>query len=144
MERQEIIAIARSIVEAGRPFVLATVDASGAPRVRWMGGLVLEPPLTLYMPAGVASRKMTQIRNSPLAQLLLNSEDLSRVVTLDGECQIVEDPEARRRVWDALPSLGGYYAGPADPTFGVIRFEPRRIELLMAREHGQVPLVAEL
>ncbi len=144
MDRHEIIETARAIARSGRPFVLATVDSSGAPHVRWMGGMVIEPPFTALMPAGVASRKMTQIRSNPCAQLLLTSEDFTCVATLDGACEIVTESDAKQRLWEALPALNGHYSGPDDPTFGAIRFRPRRVELLMSREHCRVPLVAEL
>ncbi len=144
MKHEEIIAAAREVIEANHTFVMATVGEDGAPRLRWMGDLVLEEPLTITMAARAASRKMDQIRRNPQGQLLFNNAEYERVVTLSGEYEIIEDRETRQRIWDAMPSLRDFASGPQDPEVALIRFTTRRVELLVLREHGETPLVAEL
>lgn len=144
MKHEEIIAAAREVIEANHTFVMATVGEDGAPRLRWMGDLVLEEPLTITLAARAASRKMDQIRSNPQGQLLFNNEGYERVVTLSGEYEIMEDRESRQRIWEAMPSLKEFASGPHDPELGLVRFATRRVELLILREHGETPLVAEL
>lgn len=144
MSREEIIAMARRVVSEGKPFVLATVDAEGCPRMRWMGGLLLEDPLTIYMACGASSRKMDQIRGNPKGQLMFQTEGFREVVTLYGTCQIVDDAEVKQKMWQAMPALTHYFAGPDDPNLGVIRFITRRVEIMTADRHGEPPLVADV
>ena len=144
MSREEIIATARRVVSEGKPFVFATVDAEGGPRMRWMGGLLLEEPLTIYMACGASSRKMDQIRGNPKGQLMFQTEGFREVVTLYGTCQIIDDPQIKQKVWEAMPALANFMAGPDDPNLGVIRFRTERVEVVAAERHGEPPLVAEL
>lgn len=144
MSREEIIGMARRVVSEGKPFVLATVDADGGPRMRWMGGLLLEEPLTIYMACGASSRKMEQIRGNPKGQLMFQTEGFREVVTLYGTCSIVEHADVKQKLWAAMPALAHYFAGPDDPNFGVIRFDTQRVEIMTADRHGEPPLVADV
>jgi general stress protein 26 len=143
MARETTIAGAQEMIRAGKPFVLGTVDRDGAPQMRWMGGLLLELPLTIYMAAGADSRKMRQIRANPRAQLMFQDEDFAHVATLSGTCEIVEDIATKRRVWDGIPGCAEHFGGPEDPNFGVIKFVCRRVELLATSESHE-PAVAEM
>jgi general stress protein 26 len=143
MTQDQIIAGAQEIIAAGKPFVLATVDQQGGPQVRWMGGYLLEEPLTFYMACGATSRKMDQIAAHPAGQLMFQSEDHSQVATLSGTCEIVTDLATKRRVWDGIPGCEAYFSGPEAADFGVIRFVCRRVELLGLKESHE-PNVAEL
>ncbi len=130
MDRQVIIDAALELVRAGRSFVFATVDSSGFPQLRWMGGGYLEEPLTVYMAAASDSRKMQQIKAHPESQLLFQSEDLSRIAALTGTSRIVTEPSVRKRVFAALPGTGDYFSGPDDPRFGVIKFVCSKVEMI--------------
>lgn len=143
MDTHDVVAAAQEMVRAGSPFVLGTVDRDGMPQMRWMGGCMLEEPLTLYMAAGAGSRKMDQIRAHPQSQLVFQNQDYSRVATLSGACSVVEDIETKRRVWQGIPGCAEYFGAPEDPGFGVIRFVCRRVEVLAIKESYE-PAVAQL
>ncbi len=143
MDREEIIGLTKELAQAERPFVLATVDRAGQPQVRWMGGCITDEPMTVWLAAGANSRKMDQIRANAGSQLMFQDEGCSRVATVTGNCEVVEDIEAKRRLWDSMPQLSRYVSGPEDPEFGVIKFVARRIEVLSTAE-GMGPQVAEL
>ena len=102
MPDEQLLTIAREMASAGRPFVLATVDETDMPQVRWMGGCALEEPLTFWMAAGATSRKMDQIRANPAAQVMFSDESFGRVCTVTGVCEIVDDMEPKRRLWEAM------------------------------------------
>jgi general stress protein 26 len=144
MDREEIIAAAQELCRQGAPFVLATVGEDGGPRMRWMGALYLEEPMTIYMAGGVHQRKMSQIRANPLGQLMFNAPDFGQVVTLFGECAVVNDADVKRKLWETIPQLANYMSGPDDPEFGVVRFDTKKIELLSMSAGGLKPEVAEL
>jgi len=143
MAREATISAAQEMIRAGKPFVLGTVDTDGAPQMRWMGGLMLEPPLTVYMAAGADSRKMHQVRANPRAQLMFQDGEFARVVTLSGTCEVVEELATKRRVWDGIPGCAEYFGGPEDPNFGVVKFVCRRVERLALNESHE-PAVAEV
>ena len=144
MDRDEIIAAARDVIARNHTFVLATLGEDGGPRIRWMGDLILEEPLTVYMAAGTSSRKTGQIRANPRAQLMFNTEGHEGVVTLSGTCVIQEDLDTRRRAWEGMPVLERFVSGPDDPDLTILRFDAKRVELLVHRQYGKEPLVAEL
>jgi len=143
MSQQDIVAAAQDLVRSGRSFVLATADENGVPQMRWMGAAHLEEPLTVYMVAGAQSRKMAQIAARAESQLMFQNQDYSRVATLTGTAELVQDAATKRRVWEGVASAADYFSGPDDPGFGVIRFRCRRVEMLGLGE-GMTAAVADL
>lgn len=143
MSKEEIIRAAQELTKANRVFVLATVDQAGVPQVRWMGGCLLDEPMTLSMATKAKSRKMDQIRAHPQAQLMFQDEECTRVATVTGTCEVDDTLESRRRLWQAIPELARHVSAPEDPALGVIKFVGSRIELLKMTA-GAVPEVAEL
>ena len=143
MTKDEIIAIAAELVGQRKPFVLGTVDAEGKPQMRWMGDLVLETPLVVWMAGGAQSRKVAQLQANPQAQVIFQAPDFSTVVTLSGRCELRADAEAKQKVWDGIPALARYSSGPDDPNLAAFRFVTERIEVLQMSA-GMEPLVAEL
>lgn len=130
MTKEEIVAKAKELAQAGAPFILATVDQNGAPQARWMGAKVLDEPFTVYMESHRQARKVGQIRANPNAQLVFQSPDYMLVATVSGKCEVCEDPEIYRRIWEAVPELANYISGPDDPGFGAVKFTAEVIELL--------------
>jgi general stress protein 26 len=144
MTKDELIQFAQQFVKEHPVFVLATAGEGGAPRMRWMGALLLEEPLTLYMACGASSRKMDQVRGNPQAQVMFQNAEFSEVVTLSGECEVRDEAEIKQRLWESLPAMEQYFKGPDDPGLGVLKFVTKRVELLGLQSHGETPQVAEL
>ena len=143
MTSAEIVDLAQHMIGAGRPFLLATVDQQGAPQARWMGGNVLDPPLTLWMASRAKARKMDQLRANPAAQLIFADERFQQVITIAGRGEVVDGLEPKRRLWEAMPVLSQLLSGLDDPNFGVIKFVGSRVELLDLTQ-GTDPQIAEL
>jgi general stress protein 26 len=143
MDKQTIIDAAKDLVRAGRSFVLATVDSEGVPQVRWMGAAYLAEPFLVYMAAGAASRKIGQMESHPKSQLMFQTEDYSRVATLTGTCEAVEDVETKRRVFEGILGAAQYFSGPDDPNFAAIEFTCQRVEMLGMAE-GMAPVSADV
>jgi general stress protein 26 len=144
MKPEAIVQKARETVLKKAPFVLATVDETRAPCMRWMGDLVLEEPMTVFMSAMKTSRKIAQIKENPNAQLLFQDHGFKTVVTLFGTCELDDSVDRRKQLWNAMPELKNYVSGPDDPNLAVLRFQTRRIEVLGLQDHGVQPLVATL
>ncbi len=119
--------------------VLATVDAQGAPQMRWMGWLVEDPeqPWAFYLCCGKSSRKMAQIAGNPAAQLLFSKPDYSEVASLSGVATAVDTPAIRQLLWAEVPDMEKYYSGVDDPNMGIIRFTARCLELLCIGEQHE-------
>jgi general stress protein 26 len=96
------------------------------------------------MAALSGSRQAEQIRQNPQGQLMFQTPDCHTVATLTGTCEIVDDLERKRRVWEAMPGLRHYASGPGDEALGVIRFTARSVELILLDEYGTTPLTAEV
>ena len=143
MNKEEIIAVAREMAKSHRPFMLGTVDALGRPQVRWMGDLLLEEPLVMWMACQRQSRKVGQIQARPAAQVVFSSDDFSTVVTVSGRCDVRVDAANKKKVWEGIPTLARYMSGPEDPNLATLRFVGTRVELLKLAE-GREPQVAEL
>lgn len=127
----------RQVMEAVKSLhVLATVDAEGRPRMRWMGALLEDPqtPWTFYLACRVGSRKLQELAQNPNAQLLFSQMEHWEVATLSGMAEAVDTPEVRQLLWDAVPAMQRYYSGPDDPKLGIIRFTTRCMELLAMHE----------
>jgi general stress protein 26 len=143
MDTGAVVKAAQELVTSGRPFMLVTVDQSHAPQARWMGGNVLDQPFTVWMASRKNTRKMDQVRANPAAQLVCSNEDLMRTATISGRCEIVDDREAKVRLWEGTPGLSRVMSGPDDPNFGVLKFTAHRVELLDLTQ-AMAPQVAEL
>jgi general stress protein 26 len=143
MDKEQIVGIAREMIQAGRPFLLATVDEKNQPQMRWMGGSVLDEPLTVWMAGSATGRKMAQIRANAAAQLLYSDEKFGQTVTISGRAEVVDCADTKQRLWKAMPALARYMSGPDDPGFGVVKFTGTRVELLTMAE-GMAPQVAEV
>jgi uncharacterized pyridoxamine 5'-phosphate oxidase family protein len=144
-EQEKALARAVELVEAGRPFVMGTVDAAGKPQMRWMGALARDPncPTVGYLACASNSRKMAQLAANPATQLVFHSEDFSCVATLDGDGREEKDLAVKRQVWAAVPMLAEYFPGPDAEIFALVRFQARRVEVLCMSE-GQAPVSVEL
>lgn len=133
----ELPDLVRDIMQAVKNVhVLATVDAEGAPQMRWMGALCENPktPWTFYLVCGKNSRKMHHIAANNQAQLLFSKEDDWQVATLSGTATAVDTPELRSLLWTGIPMMSTYYSGPDDPSMGIIEFKTQRLELLALNE----------
>jgi general stress protein 26 len=113
-------------------YVLATVDMSNAPQMRWMGAIVRDPghPHVFYMASASRARKVAQLLANPAAQLLLNTPDFACVGTVAGHATMEMDQAVKNRVWDSIPQATQYFSGPEGEDFGVIRFAVTHIEVL--------------
>jgi general stress protein 26 len=87
MDQKEAQKRSREIIDSAEAFVLSTVNGN-SPQSRVMGPKLIEEGMTIYMETYNDSRKVTQLKKNPRAQLLFISEDKSEVVTLSGKAAI--------------------------------------------------------
>jgi general stress protein 26 len=113
---------------------VATIDALGRPRTRvmhrvWDGlvGWVITDPKSL---------KMRHLAQNPYVSIAYVA-DVKKPVYVECMGVHVDDPAEKERIWQLYkeiePPLGfdpePYYGTTANPLYGLLRFEPTRIEL---------------
>lgn len=150
---------------ADRPWigVLASVDASGAPRVRCVVVRAIDDKGRLAIVSDARSRKNAELRREPRAALAIWLAGRRAQFRLEGRVDVVEREDARRaaawrslsdasRAMFAWPQPGAAWTGeegfvdavPAGaappPTFELLRFSARSVErlLLSTRPHERV------
>ncbi len=129
MDQKEAQKRSREIIDSAEAFVLSTVNGN-SPQSRVMGPKLIEEGMTIYMETYNDSRKVTQIKRNPRAQLLFMSEDKSEVVTLSGKATMDDSMSLKKRIWQEHPSSADYFTGCDDPRLGLIRFEPDKLEYI--------------
>ena len=136
MTPQEALLRAREFIGSDTPYVMATVDDRRAPQTTWMGALALDPQdeNVFYITSMVGARKVEQLRGNPATQLMYSTPNYDCVVTLDGQCELVQDMDVKRFVWEAMPAAAEHFDRPESPEFGVIRFRLTCVEVLCVDE----------
>ena len=64
--REQIISLARELLQGGNPGILSTVDQSGFPQSRWMATMSFDDFPDLYTLTSATSRKVAQIQEHPI------------------------------------------------------------------------------
>lgn len=143
-----------SIIAAGTEFdaeITATVAAATWAFLATAGGRqphvrVVHPVWegrVVWIATRRGSAKVRQLQRNPRAELFYWTSK-GRHLTVTGVCTIVADPAEKARVWSVFKDdrIAGYdpgtiWKGADDPNFGVLRFDPARIEAFNAAELAQ-------
>lgn len=118
IEKKNVIGLVKTLVEAGLPAVLSTVDQNGNPQLRWMSTLSFEEFPIFYSLAAPESRKVAQIKQHPNVNWMFSNHDLSLIVNLIGRARILEDTTTLKRIWKQIKDksrtyfLDQYVKGP--------------------------------
>ena len=124
---------------------VATVGPDGAPRTR-----ILHPiweQHTGWIATGRQSYKMRHLGHEPRVSLTYWDPEQDNV-HIEAVATIVDDRAAKDRIWDlfvATPPPLGYdpilfwKEGKGDPTYGLLRLDPTRIELTGLRHRAAGP-----
>lgn len=100
---REPLSVFRELLDSARVGVLATVGADGYPRTRWMTAAALPGEKDfVYCVSMAGTRKAADIAFSDRVEWSFQSGDLSTVVTLKGKAAVIEAPDLKARVLEAL------------------------------------------
>jgi general stress protein 26 len=80
--RDQIISMARELLQGGNPGIFSTIDQSGFPQSRWMATMSFDDFPDLYTLTSATSRKVAQIQERPTVHWMFSNHDLSFVVNL--------------------------------------------------------------
>ncbi len=107
MEFKEILSVLHSLLEDSKVGVLTSIDEKGYPQSRWMTPALLPRfPGRLFAVTGSAFGKVGHIRANPKVEWAFQSRTLDRVVSLKGNAFVVDEPELKVEVLEAIgPNL---------------------------------------
>ena len=135
--RDQIIRMARELLQGGNPGILSTVDQSGFPQSRWMATMSFDDFPDLYTLTSATSRKVAQMQEHPIVHWMFSNHDLSFVVNLTGRAEIyLHEADAMKRIWRQIADksraffLGDSVTGPG---FVVIHTKVEMIECTIPR-----------
>lgn len=89
--------------------VMVTVDEKGVPQPRWMGAASMDSLRRVYCLTAKNTRKLQQLKASPVVTWMFTSDKGDQVVTLYGKASVMDSPMATQQVWDRIIEIGEPY-----------------------------------
>lgn len=132
-KKREVIEKARSIASKTNVCHLATTDGR-QPQVRAMAFVPLKNG-EIWFSTSAKSRKIKQLRKNPKAEVYFTDEKGFHC-KIDGVCTISTKLADKKKQWAAQPELGSYFRNIDNPDFAIIRFKPRKYELMSPADYG--------
>ena len=111
MTKQELLARLTAILEEAKTGLLATVDAEGRPRMRWMTPALLPGRAgALFALTSPGFAKTAQISGQPCVEWMFQSPSLTEIVTLRGRINLLDNPSIRSEVLEVVgPRLRAFW-----------------------------------
>jgi general stress protein 26 len=127
LDRAQLVAAAREIMQAQTYCALITIDETGRPQARTMNPFPPEEDMTVWFATNTRSRKVQEMRKDP--QVVLYYADHSKAtgyVALSGRAVLVDDMKEilkrKRAYWDS--------AFPGLKNLVLIKVMPERLDVL--------------
>ena len=131
-----VVDLAKRLANGKRPGVLATVDETGKPHLRWMATLSLEEFPMLYTITSPLSRKIEHINRNPEVSWMFANEDMTTIINISGKARITDDFAKMNHIWKLLEDKSkAYFLNIATdgPGFAVIETEIEDIECVIPK-----------
>jgi general stress protein 26 len=111
MSTNRLMSLIDALIEDAKTAVLATVDGKGAPRLRWITpGCIADRPGYLYIITAREFAKVSHARQHPPASMLLQTRQLDKVLQLQGELAVLENPVIRNATLERVsPMLTAFW-----------------------------------
>ena len=122
MDRFELLSILEELISDAKVGVLSTVDAQGRPHARWMTPALLPArPGSIYTVSTPDAPKISQLAARPEVEWMFQTRAVHRVVNVRGRCYVVEAPQLRAEVLEAIGrKLAAFWRYNQDPASLVI------------------------
>lgn len=133
--------VARILFKNNNILLFSTVSLSGGPRSRFMGACVILDNAEFYLISPSNSRKIKEIVNNSLSQVIFFTKDYQQILTLTGVASVVQDFELRKSIYEKNKDLKIYPV--FDDFFGVIHFHFVEAEYLNLKLSDS-PVIFEL
>lgn len=103
MTKNKIMEIVQDCIESSRAAVLATVDQSGHPDLRWVTpGCLRDRSNVVYIVSESHFSKVKQLSDNPVASMLFQTIALDKIVTIYGKVNIVTVPSVLAETLECL------------------------------------------
>jgi general stress protein 26 len=130
-DSEDIIGLAKTLVNGRHPGILGTVDEHGKPALRWMSTFSFDEFPVFHTLTAPGSRKVEQIQQHPDVNWMFFNQDMSLILNLVGKARVLTDTRTLKRVWRQVEDkshpyfLDRYAKGPG---FVVIETTVEKIE----------------
>lgn len=103
MDSKQMMSIFDRMLEEAKVAILANVDENGDPHMRWMSPtLVRGQEGLLYAVTSPSFQKTSQLEKNRHVQWMIQNEDLSEIISIRGSIQILDNPNLRSVVLEAI------------------------------------------
>ncbi|MBN1983401.1 MAG: pyridoxamine 5'-phosphate oxidase family protein [Chitinivibrionales bacterium] len=103
MTEQQILERVERMLAETKSAILATVDSSGFPRMRWMSPVFLpNETKTLYGLTAPQFQKTLDIHNHPGVEWMFQTKDLSEIITIKGKMNIIDNPALENQILEHI------------------------------------------
>ncbi len=103
MKQDEFLLEMEKIIDKVKTGLLATVDAEGRPRLRWMSPAFLkERRGALYAITSNNFAKLEQLKKNPQVEWMIQSRSLDKVMYVDGRVNVVENSSMVNEVLEVV------------------------------------------
>lgn len=103
MNQQALMHALEQILDDSKTGILATVDSDGKPRLRWMTPVLLKDRVgVIFAVTSPHFLKTAQITEHPDAAWMIQTRSLSRIVTLQGKINVLDNPFIKTEIIEAV------------------------------------------
>ena len=130
----EILGLARDVIERVRFGELITVDANGQARSRIVDAFKPDHDFVIHVATRPNTRKIAQLRLNPSATLFYFDSEDKNYVSIMGQAELIEDEATKIRMRREADSDGLYPNFPDD--YLLIRIKPLWLEGILPGYRG--------
>ncbi|MBN2738526.1 MAG: pyridoxamine 5'-phosphate oxidase family protein [Spirochaetales bacterium] len=103
MNKQDVLRKIESILEDAGTGLLAMIDSSGYPRMRWMTPSLLKGNnQALYAVTSPNFQKIKDLEKNPHVEWMLQSPSLSEILTINGRINIIDNPSLKLEILENI------------------------------------------
>jgi general stress protein 26 len=123
-DSEDVIGLAKSLINGRHPGILSTVDGDNKPHLRWMSTLSFADFPVFHTLTSPASRKVSEIQANPNVNWMFFNADMSLVINLSGTAKVIEDKSKLEKTWDQIVDVShAYFLNQYDNTLGFVVIE---------------------
>jgi pyridoxamine 5'-phosphate oxidase len=127
MNKSDVLQLLREIIDDARTAVLATADADGGPRMRWVSPALLKGhPDSIFMITSSHFTKVNHIQRNPVVEWMFQTKALTKIVNVRGEISVLSSAAIRSEALEALaPDLRTFWTITRDSEPDMVVLETR-------------------
>lgn len=140
MEKQEILEVAKTLVECCDSYYLSTFNKKyDSAETRAMANirskemypknaeLFKEGDLSNYIITAMSSSKITQLKDNKIVSLYFFCPKMGKSLTIFGTTEIIFDKELKNKLWSDS-WVDYFHLGSDDPEYTVVKFIPKTVK----------------